>query len=111
MGMKLDSIYHGMQLPGKFKMSVSGCKLNCAESWVRDIGLYGGADGWVLLAGGNVGASPRIAQELMSGLNDDQALQVIEKAVNFYKENAKKGERLGKMIDRIGFESLNAAVN
>ena len=111
MGMKLDSIYHGMQLPGKFKMSVSGCKLNCAESWVRDIGLYGAADGWVLLAGGNVGASPRIAQELMSGLNDDQALQYIEKAVDFYKENAKKGERLGKMIDRIGFESLNAAVS
>ena len=111
MGMKLDSIYHGMQLPGKFKMSVSGCKLNCAESWVRDIGLYGAADGWVLVAGGNVGASPRIAQELMSGLNDDQALQVIEKAVGFYKENAKKGERLGKMIDRIGFESLNAAVS
>ena len=111
MGMKLDSIYHGMQLPGKFKMSVSGCKLNCAESWVRDIGLYGAAEGWVLLAGGNVGASPRIAQELMSGLNDDQALQYIEKAVDFYKENAKKGERLGKMIDRIGFESLNAAVS
>jgi NAD(P)H-nitrite reductase large subunit len=111
MGMKLDSIYHGMQLPGKFKMAVSGCKLNCAESWVRDIGLYGAADGWVLLAGGNVGASPRIAQELMSDLNDDQALQVIEKAVNFYKENAKKGERLGKMIDRIGFESIKAAVS
>jgi NAD(P)H-nitrite reductase large subunit len=109
MGMNLDNIYHGMQLPGKFKMSVSGCKLNCAESWVRDIGLYGAADGWVLLVGGNVGASPRIAQELLSGLSDDQALNSIEKAVDFYKENAKKGERLGKMIDRIGFESLNAA--
>ena len=58
-----------------------------------------------------MGASPRIAQELMSGLNDDQALQYIEKAVDFYKENAKKGERLGKMIDRIGFEALNTAVS
>jgi NAD(P)H-nitrite reductase large subunit len=110
MGMKLDEIYHGMQLPGKFKMAVSGCKLNCAESWVRDIGLYGAADGWVLLAGGNVGANPRIAQELLSDLSDDQALAGIEKVVTFYRENAKKGERLGKMIDRIGLDPLLGVV-
>ena len=110
MDMKLDKMYHGMQLFGKFKIAVSGCKLSCAESWVRDIGLYGEADGWVLLAGGNVGANPRIAQELLSGLSDDQARAGIEKVVDFYKENAKKGERLGKMIDRIGIESLKAAL-
>ena len=111
MGMELDGIYHGMQLPGKFKMAVSGCKLNCAESWVRDIGLYGNADGWVLLVGGNVGAKPRIAQELIAGLDADQALGSIEKVVAFYKENAKKAERMGKMIDRIGLEALRAAVS
>ena len=110
MGMKLDEIYHGMQLPGKFKMSVSGCKLNCAESWVRDTGLFGEAEGWTLLAGGNVGAKPRIAQELLSGLNDDEALKAIDKVVMYYRENAKKGERLGKMIDRTGIEGLKKAV-
>ena len=57
MGLKLDEIYHGMELPGKFKMSVSGCGLNCAESWVRDVGLVGKKDGWMLTIGGNVGAS------------------------------------------------------
>ena len=82
--MKLDSINHGMQLTGKFKMAASGCKLKCAESWVRDIALYGEADGWVLLVGGNVGASPRIARELLSGLNDDRALACVEKVVDFY---------------------------
>jgi NAD(P)H-nitrite reductase large subunit len=111
MGMKLDEIYHGMQLPGKFKMAVSGCKLNCAESWVRDIGLYGDEDGWALLAGGNVGASPRIANELAESLDNDQALSAVEKVVNYYRENAKKGERLGKMIDRMGVESLKQAVS
>ena len=111
LGMKLDETYHGMQLPGKFKMAVSGCKLNCTESWVRDIGLYGKADGWVLLAGGNVGASPRIAQELLTDLSDEEALAHVEKVVNFYSENAKKGERMGKMIDRLGLDPLKAAVS
>ena len=91
-----------MQLPGKFKMAVSGCKLSCSESWVRDIGLIGLKDGWQMVVGGNVGAEPRIAQELVSGLDDERVLDTIDKTVQCYKESAKKGERLGKMIDRVG---------
>jgi NAD(P)H-nitrite reductase large subunit len=67
MGLKLDTAYHVKNLPGKFKMAVSGCPLSCAESWVRDIWLIGRKDGWALVIGGNVGASPRIAQELVAG--------------------------------------------
>jgi NAD(P)H-nitrite reductase large subunit len=106
MGLKLDEIYHGMELPGKFKMAVSGCHLSCSESWVRDIGLIGKKDGWALVIGGNVGASPRIAQECATGLDADRALAAIDKVVAYYRENAKKGERLGKMIDRVGLEAF-----
>jgi NAD(P)H-nitrite reductase large subunit len=102
LGFKLDEIYHGLQLPGKFKMAVSGCHLSCSESWVRDVGLIGKKDGWTLVIGGNVGASPRIAQECAAGLEDDKVLAAIEKVVAYYRENAKKGERLGKMIERVG---------
>ena len=111
MGMKLDALYHGLELPGKFKMAVSGCNLNCAEGWVRDVGLYGKVKGWTLTIGGNVGAAPRIGQELMSDINDDQALSSVEKVVNYYRENAKKGERLGKMIDRMGFDVVKEALS
>jgi len=111
MGMKLDEIYHGMELPGKFKMAVSGCKLNCAESKVRDVGLFGKPKGWTLVVGSNVGAKPRIAQELFSDLSDDQALEAVEKVIMHYNENAKKGERLGKMLEKIGMETIAAAVS
>ena len=111
MGMKLDEIYHGLELPGKFKMAVSGCNLNCAEGWVRDVGLYGKAKGWTLTIGGNVGAAPRIGQELLSDLDDEQALADVEKVVEYYRENAKKGERLGKMIDRMGFNAVKEALS
>jgi NAD(P)H-nitrite reductase large subunit len=110
LGMKLDVLYHGYELPGKFKMAVSGCKLSCAESWVRDVGLIGEADGWKIVAGGNVGAKPRIADELVSGLDDDQTMKAVKKIVDFYKANAKKGERLGKMINRMGLQPLQEAV-
>lgn len=52
MGMKLDEKYHGMNLPSKMKMGVSGCKVQCAENCIKDISLYGTKDGWTLMAGG-----------------------------------------------------------
>jgi NAD(P)H-nitrite reductase large subunit len=111
MGMKLDERYHGMELPGKLKIAVSGCNINCAESWVRDIGLFGKPKGWTLVVGGNVGSKPRIAQELYSDLSDDEALKAIAKIIGFYSENGKKGERIGKMIDRLSLDTLKAALS
>ena len=110
MGMKLDKLYHGMELPGKLKIAVSGCNINCSESWVRDIGLFGKPKGWTLVIGGNVGAKPRIADEFLSDLSDEKALAAIEKIITYYSENAKKGERIGKMIDRLGLDTIKAAV-
>jgi len=110
MGMKLDAQYHGLDLPGKFKMAVSGCHINCSESSVRDVGLLGKPKGWTLVIGGNVGMNPRIAQELVADLNDEQALEKTSQIIAHYKENAKRGERLGKMIDRVGFDSVKAAL-
>ncbi len=104
MGLKLDQIYHGFHLPNKLKMAVSGCQLNCAESWVRDIGLVGKAEGWLLTIGGNVGSKPRIGQELAADLSDEQAIAAIAKIVDYYQSEAKKGERLGKMLERVGMQ-------
>lgn len=91
-------------------MAVSGCHLSCAESWVRDIGLIGKKDGWTLTIGGNVGAHPRIGDVLLEGLDDQGAMDAIDKVVAHYQENAKPGERLGKMIDRLGLDGFKAAV-
>jgi NAD(P)H-nitrite reductase large subunit len=109
-GLEMDKIYHGMQLPGKFKMAVSGCPLSCAESWVRDVGLIGRRNGWAIVIGGNVGAAPRIARELSEGLDDAAVTAAVGKVVGYYRENAKKGERLGKMIERVGLDPFRACV-
>jgi NAD(P)H-nitrite reductase large subunit len=109
-GMELDQRYHGKELPGKFKMAVSGCHLSCAESWVRDVGLIGKKSGWQVVIGGNVGAEPRIGEEIASGLDDDQVLKVVDNIVQCYQENANKNERLGKLIDRIGISPFKEAI-
>jgi NAD(P)H-nitrite reductase large subunit len=101
-GMKLDEKYHGMELPGKLKIGVSGCPNQCAETCIKDIGLVGFAKGWKVLVGGKGGALPKLSQELAKDLDDDQALEFVDRVVTFFKENARPHQRIGLMIDRMG---------
>ncbi len=105
MGMELDETYHGMVLPSKMKMAVSGCKIQCAENCIKDISLYGTADGWTLMIGGNGSARPRLADTLMEGLSTDDAKAMVAKVVAYYKANSKR-ERMGRMVERIGLETI-----
>lgn len=108
-GLKLDEIYHGMQLPWKFKFGVSGCANSCAEPAVKDIGLIGTSKGWRLLVGGSSGVKPMLGRMLAENLSDEEALKLIDQVVNFYKEHAKK-QRLGEFINEIGFETFKEKV-
>ena len=110
LGLKLDEKYHGMQLPGKFKMGVSGCPNQCAETCIKDIGLIGTPKGWRLLVGGNGGARPRLSQELEKNISADEAIGLIEKIIEFYKANAKPHQRLGAMLEKIDFDEFKSAV-
>lgn len=110
MGMKLDDIYHGMELPSKFKLGVSGCPNQCAETCIKDIGLVGMKNGWKLYVGGNGGARPRLALELMNNISDEEALSAIDRIIKFYKENGKKNQRIGGLIDEIGLEEFRVRV-
>jgi NAD(P)H-nitrite reductase large subunit len=105
-GLKLDEKYHGYALPYKFKMGVSGCPNNCSESSIKDLGLVGTAKGWRVLAGGFAsGLKPRLADVIATGLNDEEALSLIDTAVSWYQHTG-KAKRLGRVIDEIGLEKF-----
>lgn len=107
MGMKLDDIYHGMVLPSKMKMGVSGCKIQCAENCIKDISLYGTADGWTVMIGGNGSVRPRLANLLAEDLTENDTLDTVAKIIAYYKDHSKR-ERMGRMIERIGLEKIKS---
>ena len=107
MGMALDEAYHGMVLPSKMKMGVSGCKIQCAENCIKDISLYGTASGWTLMIGGNGSARPRLADILLEDLSFDEARAMVDTVVEYYKANSKR-ERMGRMVERIGLEIIKS---
>jgi len=109
-GLKLDEKYHGMEMPGKLKIGVSGCPNQCAETCIKDVGLVGMKNGWRLFAGGNGGGKPRLSQELTRDLTVEQTLELIERIIEFYKSNGKPHQRLGALIEKTGFNEFEAAI-
>jgi NAD(P)H-nitrite reductase large subunit len=110
MGRELDRRYHGIPLPGKMKLGVSGCPFQCSETNFKDIGLVGKAKGWNILIGGNGGGKARIAQTLIENVPTERALELVEGLVQFFKANSRHQERMGRVIERVGMESLRAAL-
>jgi NAD(P)H-nitrite reductase large subunit len=107
MGMHLDQVYHGRVLPSKMKIGVSGCKIQCAENCIKDISLYGTREGWTLMIGGNGSARPRLADILVEDLSSEQARDMVDRVVDYYERNSKR-ERMGRMIERIGLDTIKS---
>lgn len=109
LGLKLDAIYHGMPMPSKLKMGVSGCPNSCAEPAIKDIGIMGTPKGYTLMVGGSAAAMPRLADVVAKELSDEEVLEAVDKILNFYKNSGTK-KRLGKFIDDIGLENFRSQV-
>ena len=109
MGKTIDELYHGMILPSKMKMAVSGCQIQCGENCIKDLSLYGTKKGWNILVGGMGGIKPRLADLLFEDLGWDEALEMVAKTISYYKANSRR-YRLGFMIDDIGIEVFKQGV-
>ncbi len=109
LGLKLDEIYHGMELPSKLKMGVSGCMNSCSEPAIKDIGIMGTPKGYKLMVGGTAGLKPRLADVIAEELSEDEVLEAVDKIISFYKTHTKK-QRVGRMIDEIGLDKFKEEV-
>jgi NAD(P)H-nitrite reductase large subunit len=105
MGLKIDDKFHRMETPNKVKISLSGCTSSCAESHVRDIGLIGTPKGWKLLVGGTCGLQTKKGRLLAENLSDNQAINYIEKILDYYNEKGIE-KRMGGFIEQIGFDTF-----
>jgi anaerobic sulfite reductase subunit C len=63
-----------------------------------------------VLVGGKLGRHPQLARELARGLDADQVAALVSRIVAVYKANARKGERLGAVINRIGWDRVKTLV-
>ncbi|HXV68889.1 MAG TPA: nitrite/sulfite reductase, partial [Nitrospira sp.] len=102
-------------LPRKFKIAFSGCAHDCALTPIHDIGLLAvkrpdGAIGFRMVAGGGLGAAPRIAQVLREFTPMDALIPSIEAVIKVFdtlgnRKNRNKA-RMKFVIEKLGFEEF-----
>jgi NAD(P)H-nitrite reductase large subunit len=109
LGLALDEKYHGMQLPSKFKIAVSGCMNSCSEPAVRDIGIMGTPKGYTVMVGGNAGIRARLGDVIAEELNDEEVMDLVERIISYYKTHTKKW-RLGRVIDDMGLDAFKKEI-
>jgi NAD(P)H-nitrite reductase large subunit len=105
-GIRLENLLAERDFPAKLKIGVSGCQFCCAESLVRDIGVIARKNGWTVSVGGHSGNRPRIGDVLSENLTDENAIHLINKFLDFYKESAKKKERTSRFVERVGINEV-----
>ncbi len=110
LGIEMEKKFEGLWMPAKVKLGVSGCPRNCAESGIKDFGLAGVSGGWEITIGGCGGIELKGAEALCSVRTKEEAVEVIGAAIQFYREEARYGERTFKWVRRAGMNAIRKAV-
>jgi nitrite reductase (NADH) large subunit len=112
MAVDLENRYRGLRSPHKIKFGVSGCARECAEARGKDVGVIATENGWNLYVGGNGGQSPKHAQLLAGGLDDETLVRYIDRYLMFYIRTADRLQRTAPWVDSLegGLEHLKAVV-
>ncbi len=110
LGTQLEELFIGVDLPAKVKFGVSGCPFCCAESYVRDIGLIGKKNGWIVVVGGNSGGRPRIGDVIAQDVSSEDVVVLARRFLDYYRKEGKKKERTARFVDRMGIEAVKAAI-
>lgn len=110
LGIRLEKFLERLYTPAKVKMAVSACPRNCAESGIKDIGIVGVEGGWEIYVGGNGGVRIRVADLLCKVKTEDEVMEISGAFLQYYRENARYGERTSEWVSRVGLESIKQAV-
>jgi len=107
-----------LTLPRKFKIAIEGCKHDCAQGPVNDIGLYAkvrdGARGFSVFAGGGLGAQPFLAKPIRDFIPAEDLLVWCEAIVRiqhrFGERKNRNKARMKYLVQKMGLEKFRAAI-
>ncbi|MEJ3746212.1 nitrite reductase large subunit NirB [Actinomycetes bacterium KLBMP 9797] len=112
LGIAIESRYQGLEAPGKLKLAVTGCPRNCAEAYVKDLGVVAIEGGrWEIYVGGAAGAHVRKGDLLATVDDPAEVLALTGRFLQYYRENANWLERTYAFVPRVGLETIRAAMD
>lgn len=109
-GIELEGMLEGLYTPAKVKLGVTGCPRNCAEAYIKDIGLVAIEGGWEVYVGGAGGTVVRKGDLLATVGTKDEAITVALTFLQYYREHADYKERTYTFMERVGLDTVQAVV-
>ena len=111
LGIALEARFQGIESPAKMKLAVSGCPRNCAESYVKDVGVVAIEGGrWEIYIGGAAGAHIRKGDLLTTVGSPEEVSVLAGRFMQYYRENANWLERTYAFVPRIGLDRLRSLI-
>ncbi len=104
-------------LPRKFKMSVTGCREDCAQAEIQDVGLWparadDGRVGLNVLVGGGLGDGERLASDIDVFVEPDDAVELTRAVAQLFGElgnRENRGQsRMRYLVQELGPEGFRA---
>ncbi|WP_262269179.1 nitrite reductase large subunit NirB [Microvirga yunnanensis] len=110
LGVRIERFMWGSWTPAKVKMGVSGCPRNCSEATCKDVGVICVDSGYEIHFAGAAGIHIKGTQVLCKVAGEDECIEVIAALTQLYREQGHYLERMYKWADRVGVDSIRAAV-
>ncbi|MCU7728177.1 nitrite reductase large subunit NirB [Actinoplanes sp. KI2] len=111
LGIAIEERFQGIEGPGKMKLAVTGCPRNCAEAYVKDLGVVAVDGGrWEIYVGGAAGAHVRKGDLLATVSSPDEVITLTGRFLQYYRENGNWLERTYAWVPRVGIEKIRAVV-
>jgi nitrite reductase (NADH) large subunit len=111
LGIAIETRFQGLESPAKLKLAVTGCPRNCAEAYVKDLGVVAVEGGrWEVYVGGAAGAHIRKGDLLATVDTDAEVIALTGRFLQYYRENAHWLERTYAFVPRIGIERIRAVL-
>ncbi|MGC4813598.1 nitrite reductase large subunit NirB [Micromonospora sp. DT228] len=111
LGIAIEDRFKAIEGPGKMKLAVTGCPRNCAEAYVKDLGVVAIDGGkWEIYVGGAAGAHVRKGDLLAVVDSPDEVITLTGRFLQYYRESANWLERTYAWVPRLGIDHIRAVV-
>ena len=102
-------------LPRKYKISITGCREDCARGLINDVALSGviapdGTPGFDLRIGGGLSSSPHFARRLDVFVTPEEAPEIIAGITAIFRDSEENRQKRGRarlkfLVDAMGPEA------
>ncbi len=100
---RLLELYWDVPTKPKLKIAIAGCKFNCSNPKLADIGIFATPKGLDVYVGGRGGGNPLVASCIATAISEDEVVEMVGTLLHYYNSTGEKKQRMFELMDRDDF--------